>query len=98
MSSAESSSTSAAAATTITFEQQTHKNRNPMTIFTYALKAPESKRQYPRRLKIFLDYLRLEGNIGEQAEQLYSKAIENVQWAEDALMDFISYQKERSKK
>src|SRR5919106_1228448 len=98
MSSAESSSTTAAAATTITFGQQMHRNKNPMTIFTYALKAPESKRQYPRRLKIFLDYLRLEGNLGEQAEQFYSKAIENPQWAEDALMDFISYQKERSKK
>jgi hypothetical protein len=85
MSSAESSSTTAAAATTITFGQQMHRNKNPMTIFTYALKAPESKRQYPRRLKIFLDYLRLEGNLGEQAEQFYSKAIENPQ-------------KERSKK
>ena len=61
MSSAESSSQTAA--TTITFEQQMHRNKNPMSIFTYALKAPESKRQYPRRLKIFLDYLRLEGNL-----------------------------------
>jgi hypothetical protein len=61
-------------------------------------KAPESKRQYPRRLKIFLDYLRLEGNLEEHAEQFYSKAIENPRWAEDALMNFISYQKERSKK
>jgi hypothetical protein len=42
--------------------------------------------------------LRLEGNLGEQAEQFYSKAIENQQWAEDALMNFISYQNERSKK
>ena len=98
MSLAESSSTTAAAATTITFGQQMHRNKNPMTIFTYALKAPESKRQYPRRLKIFLDYLRLEGNLEEHAEQFYSKAIENPRWAEDALMNFISYQKERSKK
>jgi len=91
-------SSSAAAATTITFGQQMRRNKNPMAIFTYALKAPESKRQYPRRLKIFLDYLRREGSLEEQAEQFYSNAIENPQWAEDALMDFISYQKERSKK
>jgi hypothetical protein len=58
-----------------------------MTVFTYPLKAPESKRQYPRRLKIFLDYLRIEGSLEEQAEQFYSKAIENPQWAEDVLMD-----------
>lgn len=83
MSSAESSSTTAAAATTITFEQQMHRNKKPMTIFTYALKAPESKRQYPRRLKMFLDYLRLEGNLEEQAEQLYSKATENAKERKD---------------
>jgi integrase len=69
-----------------------------MTVFAYALKAPESRRQYPRRLKIFLDYLGLEGGLGEQAEQFYSSAIDNPQWAEDALMDFISYQIQRSKK
>ena len=77
--------------TTNAFEHQ-RINKNPMTIFT------ESKRQYPRQFKIFLDYLRLEGNIEEQAEQFYLKAIENQQWAEDALMNFVSYQKERSKK
>jgi hypothetical protein len=42
--------------------------------------------------------LGLEGSLEERAEQLYSKATENPQWAEDALMDFKSYQKERSKK
>ena len=68
-----------------------------MALFTYALKAPESKRQYPRRLKIFLDYLGLEGNIEEQAEQFYLSAISNHAWAEESLMAFIAYEKERSK-
>ncbi|MGA7691161.1 MAG: hypothetical protein WCA61_02515 [Nitrososphaeraceae archaeon] len=60
--------------TTPTYEQQnqTHQMRkNPMTVFTYALKAPESRRQYPRRLKIFLDYLGLEGSLEDQAELFY---------------------------
>ena len=30
---------------------------NPLAMFLYALKAPESKRQYPKRLKVFLDFL-----------------------------------------
>ena len=30
---------------------------NPLQMFMYALKAPESKRQYPKRLKVFLDFL-----------------------------------------
>jgi hypothetical protein len=43
---------------------------DPMTKFMYALKSKESKRQYPRRFKMFLDYLKLEGTINEQAKQL----------------------------
>ena len=30
---------------------------NPLAMFLYALKAPESKRQYPKRLKVFFDFL-----------------------------------------
>jgi len=30
---------------------------NPLQMFLYALRAPESKRQYPRRLAVLLDYL-----------------------------------------
>jgi hypothetical protein len=83
-----------------TYEPQHQANqmrKNPMTVFAYALKAPESRRQYPRRLKIFLDYLGLEGNIEEQAKQFYLSAISNHAWAEESLMAFIAYEKERSK-
>ena len=70
--------------TTAACEQQGQgqkTRKNPMTVFTYALKAPESKRQYPRRLKIYLDYLGLKGNIEEQAEQFYLRAVANHAWA-----------------
>jgi hypothetical protein len=40
----------------------------------YALKAAESRRQYPRRFKIFLDYLRLEGSLEEQAKEFLLKS------------------------
>ena len=30
---------------------------NPLEVFMYALKDPESKRQYPKRLKVFFDFL-----------------------------------------
>jgi hypothetical protein len=62
----------------------------------YALKAADSRRQYPRRFKIFLDYLRLEGSLEDQAKQFLLKAIESHQWAEDALIAFISYELERT--
>ena len=32
-------------------------NDDPLQNFLYALKAPDSKRQYPRRFEYFLDYL-----------------------------------------
>ena len=38
-------------------------NVNPVLNFFFALKAPESKRQYPKRFEKFLDYLKLEGYI-----------------------------------
>jgi hypothetical protein len=47
---------------------QTH---NPMEAFTYGLKAPQSRRQYPGRFKPFLDFLKLEGSLNEQAKQFW---------------------------
>lgn len=76
----------------------TVKQKSPITVFMYALKAPESRRQYPRRFKIFLDYLRLEGSLDDQAKQFLFKAAESQQWAEEALIDFISYELERAKR
>src|SRR5919198_3116028 len=76
----------------------TVKQKSPITVFMYALKAPESRRQYPRRFKIFLDYLGLKGSLEEQVQEFYMKAIENYQWVEEVLMSFIGYEKERSKK
>ena len=67
-----------------------------MEAFTYALKAPESRRQYPRRFKPFLDYLGLQGTLVEQAKQFWLKAKENTKWAEDGLMLFIQFQKGRA--
>jgi hypothetical protein len=69
-----------------------------MTVFTYALKAPESKRQYPRRFKIFLDYLGLKGSLVELAEQFYLTASKDPKWCEESLMAFVEFEKERTKR
>src|SRR5438128_981403 len=68
---------------------------DPISVFLYALKAPETKRQYPSRLKVFLDYLKLEGTLEQQAKEFLSKAKQNPQWAQNSLMQFITFQKER---
>jgi hypothetical protein len=73
---------------------------NPMTNFMYALKAKESKRQYPRRFKMFLDYLELDGitTINEQAKLFLIKTENDPKWTEQKLMDFISFQLRRVSK
>jgi hypothetical protein len=68
----------------------------PYNRFIYALKAPESKRQYPKRFEVFLNFIEIEGmNIQEKLYNLYCKAKSDIQWLQDALIDFIMFQKER---
>ena len=69
---------------------------DPMFNFLYALKAPETKRQYPKRFEIFLNSLNLSGDLNDKALQFYQKAKSNPQWFQDNLMKFIEYQKQRA--
>lgn len=68
-----------------------------MTVFRYALKAPESKRQYPKRFKVFLDFLKIPGDMDTQAKSFLSKAREDPTWAQNSFMRFIMYQIDRAK-
>jgi hypothetical protein len=70
---------------------------NPLAVFLYALRAPETRRQYPRRAKVFFDFLKLEEPLEKQAKDFLSKARQNPQWAQFSLMQFIAFQKERAK-
>jgi integrase len=75
------------------------QQQDPMAIFLYALKAPETRRQWPRRLKVFLDFLKLDGTtMEERAKQFMIKARQNSQWAQDSLIKFIAFQIERARR
>jgi hypothetical protein len=39
------------------------EERDPLSAFTYALKAPETRKQYPRRLKVFFDFMQFDGPL-----------------------------------
>jgi hypothetical protein len=52
----------------------TEEQQDPLAMFLYALKAPETKRQYPRRFKVFLDFLHLEGIFEEQIKNILDKS------------------------
>ena len=69
---------------------------DPMFNFLYALKAPETKRQYPKRFEVFLNFLNLSGDINDKSLQFHQKAKSNLQWLQDNLMKFVEYQKQRA--
>ena len=66
--------------------------------FLYALKAPDSKRQYPRRLEYFFDYLGLDGTLKEKCIVFYNQAKTDLLWTQHQLMQYIEFQKERAEK
>lgn len=69
----------------------------PYNRFLYALKAPESQRQYPKRLEVFLKFIDMKGsNLEERLYNLYNKSKSNTEWLQDSLIDFIIFQKERA--
>jgi integrase len=71
------------------------EEKDPMSTFMYGLRAPDTRRQYPRRFQYFLNFLKIPGVLEEQAKQFIFKARENPQWAQESLMSFIEFQKER---
>jgi hypothetical protein len=68
---------------------------NPLVNFLFALKAPETKRQYPKRLEVFLDFLNLAGSFEEKVLTFYHKSVDNPSWLSQKLIEFIQYQKQR---
>jgi len=70
---------------------------DPLQQFTYALRASETKRQYPNRLKVFMDFVRLEGSIKQQAKMLKEKIQNDRDWFRVSLVRFFEFQKERAR-
>lgn len=69
--------------------------------FTY-LRSPDTRRQYPRNLKLFFDYLHLlpggniiNNNLEEQAKAFLDKATGNPQWVEENILLFLDFHKQR---
>jgi hypothetical protein len=78
----------------ITQQQQS----SPLDSFIYALKSSEARRQYPNRLKMLFDYLKLSGTLEEQAIEYLNKAEKQengAQWAKQSTMAFHDFHKER---
>jgi hypothetical protein len=67
----------------------------PYENFLYALKASETKRQYPHRLDKFLTFMGLTGTIEEKCSKLYQIANENTNLLQAYIIRFINSQNKR---
>jgi hypothetical protein len=77
-------------------EKRIIQQQSPLYPFMYALKSSEARRQYPKRLKMLFDNLKLSGPLEEQSKEFLDKTRQNgVQWAQDSIMIFLDYHKER---
>lgn len=68
----------------------------PLSIFLSLLGSPESKRQYPKRLQIFFNFIGLNGDINNQSDlfiRKYKRA--DGEELEKQLIIFAGYQKQR---
>ena len=75
-------------------------HNDPYELFLYALKAPETKRQYPKRLKIVFDYFKsinelTTTEIQDQCKEVITKTLQQPSWLSSCLIRFIVFQKER---
>jgi len=61
----------------------------------YALKSSESRRQYPRRLKLFFDFEGLRGTLNEQAMEFLMRLSSDINSEQDNLLRFLEFHKER---
>jgi integrase len=77
-----------------------NKDLSPYQRFIYALRALESKRQYPKRLQIFLDYLKIQGlTIEEKSDEFYIMIEEKGRnWLEQELLKFFTIQNLRAER
>jgi hypothetical protein len=65
---------------------------DPYQSFLYALKAPETKRQYPKRLKVIFDYLvsineLRETTIEKQGQEVFLKTLQNQAYSEGKISE-----------
>ena len=69
--------------------------QDPIQVFLYALKAPETKRKYPQRLKFFFDFLFPNIDFNIQAKEFIKKAKGNDQFVYSTFINFIVKQNKR---
>jgi hypothetical protein len=72
------------------------RQTTPVDFAFMSVRSLTTKKQYPRRLKRFFDYLSLEGNTEEeQAKTFLGRAMKEPEfWVEDSILFYLNYHKE----
>src|SRR6476659_9384870 len=83
------------------FSHNDYKDRldylTPYENFLFALKSKETRRQYPKLLKMFFDFIGIEPTnpIEERANIVFEKAKEDRKWFETQIFRYIIYNKQK---
>ena len=69
----------------------------PYENFFFALKSKETKRQYPKLLKMFFDFINIEPtkSIEERANGVFEKAKGDRRWLETQIFRYIIFNKQK---
>jgi len=68
---------------------------NPLSTFAYALQSEGTKRQYPRKLKVFFDFCLQHNNDLETQAVEFAQKCSDRNWVNAQIINFIIFQKER---
>jgi hypothetical protein len=71
---------------------------DPLTKFFSAIKNPTTKDRCEGRLKLFFQYLKLEGYLSEQAKTFSKKAKQDPQWATYIINEYMRGHDKRAEK
>lgn len=79
------------------FSHESILNLTPYENFMFALKSSETKRQYPKLLKIFLDFINIDPSktIEERANILFEKSQKDAKWLETQIFRYVIYNKNK---
>ncbi|HZA48931.1 MAG TPA: hypothetical protein VE521_08430 [Nitrososphaera sp.] len=80
-------------------KQEKQEQKNPVSYALKYLNLPGTQRQYPKRLKLFFNHVGLTGgessSLKAQGQAFLDKTRENPQWAQEKIIDFIHFHKQR---
>ncbi|MDQ4066461.1 MAG: hypothetical protein M3114_02605 [Thermoproteota archaeon] len=72
-------------------------DKRPVDYAFIYINSPQTRKQYPTRLKQFFDFIGLDGDLEQQGQAFLEKARQkgNELWASHQLMFYLDYHKQR---